>query len=277
MNLTIRPLSLGEYHVVESIIRTAGWSHTAEHFAEQHRWQADGFWLGEVDGVPAASIAVTRYVVSAWIGYLVVRPEFRRHGVGQAMMEHAIAHLRASGVQTIRLTASEAGARIYSRLGFQPEYRCLLYAGTAVGRPSPEVRVATAEDKDEIAALDWLGFGDDRMRLVNDLITASPETTLVIPGSDGTPLGYCLYQGQRLGPMVSSPVVAEALLDHALHLRRDQRVTIEIPEANAEAVRLLEERGFTQQGTVLRMVLGPDEPGEWQPPLVFATMRRANG
>ncbi len=277
MSLTIRPLHQGEYPVVESITRTAGWTHTADRFSEQHAWEPGGFWLAEVDGVPAASIAVTRYVVSAWIGYLVVKPEYRCQGIGRATMEHAISHLRASGVQTIRLTATEAGARVYQKMGFEPEYRYLLYGGTAQGRPCPKVRLATASDSDEIAALDWLGFGDDRLRLVNDLIATSPETTLVIPGSDGTPLGYCLYQGQQLGPMISSPVVAEALLDHALHLRNGQQVTIEVPKANGEAVRLLTQRGFTVQGSALRMVLGPDEPGEGQPPLVFATMRRANG
>ena len=49
-----------------------------------------------------------------------VLPEWRRRGVGEALMRAVLAALAARGVRRIVLHAAEDGRRLYERLGFVP-------------------------------------------------------------------------------------------------------------------------------------------------------------
>ena len=49
-----------------------------------------------------------------------VEPEWRRRGVGEALMRTLLDALASRGISRVVLHASEAGRRIYERLGFAP-------------------------------------------------------------------------------------------------------------------------------------------------------------
>lgn len=58
----------------------------------------------------------------AYLDHLVVEPRLRRHGVGRALVQHAITQARAAGATRIDLTAGdqkEAGRALYLSLGFR--------------------------------------------------------------------------------------------------------------------------------------------------------------
>ncbi len=63
---------------------------------------------------------VTRicYGSSAWIGNLLVVPDWRGRGCGARLLDQAILELHAKQVCSVWLTASDAGAPLYQRRGF---------------------------------------------------------------------------------------------------------------------------------------------------------------
>lgn len=48
----------------------------------------------------------------------MVHPEFRRGGIGKALVEHAVNDLRISGLKVIQLLASQEGLPLYQKVGF---------------------------------------------------------------------------------------------------------------------------------------------------------------
>jgi ribosomal protein S18 acetylase RimI-like enzyme len=58
----------------------------------------------------------------AYLDHLVVASDWRRRGIGRALLEYAIEQARAAGASRIDLTANtekQAGRALYRSLGFQ--------------------------------------------------------------------------------------------------------------------------------------------------------------
>jgi ribosomal protein S18 acetylase RimI-like enzyme len=78
----------------------------------------------EIQVVGMVTLCVFRTLTGpkAYLDHLVVAPNWRRRGIGRALVQHAIAEARAAGASRIDLTANEtkhAGRALYRSLGFQ--------------------------------------------------------------------------------------------------------------------------------------------------------------
>jgi predicted N-acetyltransferase YhbS len=130
---------------------------------------------------------------------VLVASRYERHGLGRALMEHA---LRAAGDGVaVSLYATSAGMPLYEKLGFKPLRTSVAFRGHFRGGPqgkkgkkreahagatgpSGSIRVATDADLPEILALDRAAYGADRERILTRL-TAFAERLLVLEGSEG--------------------------------------------------------------------------------------------
>ena len=79
-------------------------------------WQ----FVGYVDGVPAAASELVFGGGGAGLYSVCTLAAYRGRGFGSAMTLMPLIHARAAGQTIAILQASEQGARIYQRLGFQP-------------------------------------------------------------------------------------------------------------------------------------------------------------
>ncbi len=57
--------------------------------------------------------------VEGYLAHLYIRPEWRRRGVGTALMEATLAGARRLRLGRVRLHATEEGRALYERLGFK--------------------------------------------------------------------------------------------------------------------------------------------------------------
>jgi ribosomal protein S18 acetylase RimI-like enzyme len=83
-----------------------------------------GEWDGQVAGLLVLRIVPTLSDVDPWaeITEMFVRPQFRRRGIGRALMEVALAHGHGRGCREFHLLvdpSNYAGQAFYAALGFQ--------------------------------------------------------------------------------------------------------------------------------------------------------------
>ncbi len=200
-------------------------------------------------GQPTAFITAIRYLNSAWIGNLLVLPAYRQRGLGRSLMERVLRHLELSGCETVWLTASAAGAHLYRSLGFRQidsirRWRGL--GGTACGRARFTYH--------QVAALDFLGWGDDRRSIFAALAENSSQISL----PDGFLACSVSGDGQQLGPWGAvSKDAAAKLLDAAIGGADPiVELVLDSPENNQAAAELLATRGFAIVGSTLLMYKG---------------------
>lgn len=77
----------------------------------------NGFFIGELDGVPAATVSCVNYGASfAFLGFYIVRQDLRGCGYGLRMWNAAIAH---AGPRVIGLDGVVAQQQNYQKSGFR--------------------------------------------------------------------------------------------------------------------------------------------------------------
>ena len=90
--LHIRPMRPDEISIAVNWAAAEGWN---PGFADDVCFGAedpDGFFIGELEGVPAASISCVNYGASfAFLGFYIVREDLRGRGYGLHMWNTAIA------------------------------------------------------------------------------------------------------------------------------------------------------------------------------------------
>jgi ribosomal protein S18 acetylase RimI-like enzyme len=88
-------------------------------------WQRDeGFWVAEADGQVRGYIDVTTqpWQQTAWVANLAVAPEYRRRGIGTALMHQARPWVKDRGAQAIlaeAITKNYPALSFYRKLGFE--------------------------------------------------------------------------------------------------------------------------------------------------------------
>ena len=63
---------------------------------------------------------VTDGATFGWLADVIVDPAHRGHGLGRAVVAHALADVESLGLKRVLLRASDEGRRIYERAGFTP-------------------------------------------------------------------------------------------------------------------------------------------------------------
>jgi GNAT superfamily N-acetyltransferase len=102
----------------------------ASYFATALPRQEFRAWVAEAGGeIVACGGVVIHYVPpttrnlqgrEAYIMNMYTRPGWRRQGIGTAILQAILDHLRTSGITVVSLHATDSGRSIYKREGFEP-------------------------------------------------------------------------------------------------------------------------------------------------------------
>jgi GNAT superfamily N-acetyltransferase len=263
--ISLRVLRPTDLAFADAVRALAGWNQTLDDWRRFLAMEPDGCYLAEWNGQPAGTATTITYGSTvAWIGMVLVHPDHRRRGVGSALLERCIEHLRERGVRSIKLDATPAGKRVYDGLGFKDEWPLARWERTIArpqaARPDARIRAWCEPDAQLVDRLDTAAFGASRLRLLQALVPQS-RCALVFETAPGRIDGYGLIRkGARacyLGPVAATSSEAGLGLVEALVSRCEgEMIFWDIPDANAAAVEWARQRGFTLQRPLLRMYLG---------------------
>jgi GNAT superfamily N-acetyltransferase len=248
----------------------SGWNQTAADWRCFILQSPGGCFVAEADGKIVGTATTISYESRfAWIGMLLVDPEFRKMGIGTQLLRKTIEHLDRTGVPTMKLDATPLGKPIYTKLGFVPEYeieRWILRRPQQEHKPQPHRPCVSPTELARISELDRERFGADRSFLLRSLSEQSPEFTIVTH-EQGFPPSYAFgRQGlfaDHLGPWSAhSPAAAEEILQAFLSRSSRETVIVDCIKSNAMAIELLASHGFSCARPLTRMVRGPNShPG----------------
>src|ERR1700752_2952423 len=101
----------------------SGWNQTAADWRRLLKNSPRGGFVMEHDCTVVGTATTINYESRfARIGMVLVDPEYRKQGIGTALLEKTIEYLEMSRIATMKLDATPQGKPIYTKLGFVEEY-----------------------------------------------------------------------------------------------------------------------------------------------------------
>jgi GNAT superfamily N-acetyltransferase len=270
------PLLAGDRDAGLALGASEGWNQTAADWARMTALEPDGCFAARDGERLVGTVTTTTYGHAlAWIGMMLVHPDYRRRGIGAGLMRLALDHLHALGVMLVKLDATPAGRPLYESLGFSPEAELERWQGTAPGGAGRELHLAAADTVQGMFALDRSAYGADRSRLLETLLAESAGGPLIVESEPGVPAGFALARRGRaatyIGPVVATTAdAAVELLDGMLARFGGEDVCIDVHTAGLLRPAALAERGLTRRRALTRMHHTPLGDAE-TPPSVCAS------
>ena len=251
----------------------AGWNQTAEDWTRFLEASPEGCFVVEADGAVRGTAATITYEDKfAWVGMVLVDPEYRSRGIGTRLLDEAIAYLDERKIRSIKLDATPQGKPLYEKLGFVSEYEIERWtfkrnadrAGNKTTASLPEG--LPAELLESICKTDALCFGADRSALLRSMNRNAPEMTIGI-WSAGRLDGYAFARkgsfADHLGPWIARDAgTAAQMLETFLGDSARETLIVDHRKANPFTEELLRAGGFSYSRLLTRMYRGKNDfPG----------------
>lgn len=229
-----------------------------------------GFLIGLLDGNPIACISAVKYGDHlGFIGFYIVKPEFRGQGYGIKIWQTAINYL--AGRRTIGLDGVVTQQDNYKKFGFRLAYQNIRYQGRSVGlQPNaPSVVDLFKFDWEHIKQFDRDVFSEDRSAFLDSWFR-QPGCHALACSEEGRLAGYGMVRvcrmGFKFGPLFAkTPFQAEQLfLGLEASLPPGSPYFLDIPAINPHAINLVNRCDMKPVFETARMYLGqaPDVPIE---------------
>ncbi len=265
--INIRLMRREDIDIGLELCRFAGWNQVRSHWETLLALAPEGVFAAEVEGqVRGTGSAVNYGTRTAWIGMILVHPEFRRRGIATHLMNRCIERLREKRIESVKLDATDQGRPVYLKLGFKDERPICRYAGRCGpgGSRDSSIRPIRGGDWASIAEMDRTAFGADRLALLR-LLDQEGRSALV--ESAGTVRAYGFgrkgFHASSIGPVVAAD--AEAARNVILALLATLpagQVYWDLMPDNVPCRELAESLGFTVARRLVRMYLGEMHPGQ---------------
>jgi GNAT superfamily N-acetyltransferase len=263
-DLQIRAMRPDEIGIALDWAAAEGWNpglHDAACFA---LIDPEGFFIGEIDGVPAATISCVDYDERfAFLGFYIVRPDLRGRGYGLRIWQAAMAH---AGSRTVGLDGVVAQQENYRKSGFSLAYRNIRYGGAVLSHRAPPASVVDLADIPlaDVTADDATVFPAARSSFLRAWIDARGHMgrALVREGklSAWGVIRPC-RRGCKIGPLVADDrAAAEAVFAALIAAHGGGHIFLDVPSVNADAVALAQCRGLAPVFETARMYTGPIPP-----------------
>lgn len=258
---TIRTMTLAEVRMATDWAAAEGWNPGMDDADCFYAADANGFLVGLLGDEPIATMSVVKYGDSfGFLGFYIVKPEYRGQGYGIQIWNAGLAYLKG---RTVGLDGVIAQQGNYQKSGFTLAYRNIRYQGNGGGfspADSGIVRLSTLPF-DEIQAYDQPFFPDKRVKFLRCWINQPQGTALGLVRNQKL-VGYGVVRlcrsGYKIGPLFAdSPDFAESLfLALKAQTPNDAPIFLDIPAVNPAAVELAKRHNMTVTFETARMYAG---------------------
>jgi len=262
----IKAATQQEFSIAVEWAADEGWNPGLDDLSAFHAADSNGFLLGFADGRPVSCISVVRYGESfGFLGFYIVKPEFRGHNYGLRTWQAGLEHLAD---RTVGLDGVVAQQDNYRKSGFVLAGRNVRYTGTIGALPDRSavggIQPITPTSLKDVTTYDRRFFPADRTAFTRHW--ACPADTKSRWGiqlvNDDTIQGFGVIracrQGYKVGPLFADDrEKAESILTALCRpLPPSAEVSIDVPEDNTEAVDLAHSIGFRANFETARMYKG---------------------
>ncbi|GGB79140.1 N-acetyltransferase GCN5 [Marinobacterium zhoushanense] len=261
-DLEIRVMTPDEIDMMVEWAAQEGWNPGLNDAACYRLADPNGFLVGLYGGQPVATISVVRYGAEfGFLGFYMVKPEFRGRGFGLAIWQAGLAYLEGC---TVGLDGVVAQQDNYRRSGFELAWRNIRFEGRGLGNQPVDADIVPLHSLsfDRLHAYDSAFFPTARDQFLRQWTTQPGHRAVAIVEA-GKLVGYAVRrlcrQGYKIGPLYADRAeLAERLFQHlAGSLGSADHIYLDVPEVNAEAVALAQRHGMSLSFETARMYKGP--------------------
>ena len=226
----------------------------------------NGFLIGLLAGEPIASLSVVKYGTDfGFLGFYIVRPEFRGRGYGLRIWQAGLDYLKGRNVGLDGVVEQQHN---YVRSGFTLAHRNIRYEGRGAEYASFENKESVNEDVslvdladlsvEQIIEYDRSIFLGQRSAFISCWVRSPAHKVLGVM-QDQKLAGYGVLrpcqQGYKIGPLFAdSPQFADSLF-LALRAQVDSNSPfyLDVPSTNAAAIALAKAHQMTSVFETARM------------------------
>lgn len=246
--LTIRTMTEQDLELAVAWAAEEGWNPGIHDAACFHAADPNGFFMAYLGDRPAGSISAVAYDDSfGFMGFYIVRPDLRGHGVGMELWKAATRYMGERNVGGDGVVAMQDK---YRQSGFSIAHRNIRFQGTgpAIAGSTNTVDISRLPFP-QLLRYDAARFPAPRPEFLARWID-QPEGGARALLRNGRLAGYgvirACHSGFKIAPLFADdPEGAEKLFTSLAGLAPDAPVFLDVPEPNAAALELAGRHGMT--------------------------------
>ncbi len=216
-----------------------------------------GYFMGFLGNTPIASLSAVSYGPDfGFLGFYIVKPEYRGKGYGWKLWQTALKHLKT---QNIGLDGVVAQQENYKRSGFTRAYANIRHEGTG-GNTSPKsicIVPLARVPFNILLAYDRQMFPAKRAAFLKLWIN-QPKSLALGYMKNGKLLGYGMVRpckvGYKVGPLFAdNENIADELFQQFRAFTGKEKIYLDVPEVNKNALALAKKYSMKPMFETARM------------------------
>jgi len=259
---SIRVASFEDVELAAKWAEDEGWNPGLHDAQLYYQVDTSGFYIGYLDDEPIASISVVKYDNGfGFLGFYIVKPEYRGQGYGYQLWQKALTHLDGCNIGLDGVVDQQDN---YKKSGFKLAHRNIRFV-----RKGGVIESMKQADAHYVKSLSSFEFNDvekycvaffpaDRHAFLKGWVTQDNSLALGYAESGalkGVGVIRQCESGYKIGPLFAdSGNIARALyLMLSDHVSENDDIFLDVPQVNDEAVKLAEQFAMTQCFETARM------------------------
>lgn len=268
LNYTIRKMRRHDINIAIDWAAIEGWNPGLYDADSFYAADPNGFFIGELNNEPIATISAVKYGETfGFIGFYIVKPEYRGKGYGLQIWNAGMKYLKGQNVGLDGVVSQQDN---YQKSAFKFAYQNIRYEGVSNnGQHSTNAEIVNLSSLpfEAVDSFDRQFFPDNRSIFIKSWIR-QPESHALGILQEGKLSGYgvirkCL-SGYKIGPLFAhNPELAESLfLALTASIGPSEPIYLDVPEVNHEAIALAENYNMRPVFETARMYTAttPDIP-----------------